>query len=69
VTGTEASLARHGRTHASADEQEVLPMYALALVYASPFRFLPTLIFPVVAIAIIALLVYFLRHRAGRKRG
>ena len=44
-------------------------MYALALVYASPFRFLPTLIFPVVAIAVIALLVYFLRHRAGRKGG
>ena len=33
------------------------------------FRFFPYLILPVAAIAIIALGIYLLRHRVGRKRG
>ena len=43
-------------------------MYLLPLAEAYPFRYLPVLILPVIAIAAIALLVYFVRHRVGRKR-
>jgi hypothetical protein len=44
-------------------------MYLIPLAEASPFRYLPTLILPVIAIAIIALGIYFVRHRMGKKRG
>jgi hypothetical protein len=44
-------------------------MYLLPLdVDTAPFRFLPYLIIPVVAIVIIALGVYLARHRAGKRR-
>ncbi len=50
-------------------ENRIPTMYLLPLAEASPFRFLPTLIFPVIAIAIIALGIYLVRHRMGKKRG
>jgi hypothetical protein len=37
-------------------------------VDSGPFRFLPILILPVIAIAVIAFGIYLARHR-GRKRG
>ena len=44
-------------------------IYLLPLAEASPFRYLPALIFPVIAIALIALGIYLVRHRMGKKRG
>ena len=35
----------------------------------SPFRFFPYLILPVVAVAIIALVIYLLRHRLSGRTG
>jgi hypothetical protein len=44
-------------------------MYLVLLDFDThPFRFFPYLILPVAAIAIIALGIYLLRHRIGRKR-
>lgn len=44
-------------------------MYLLPLdVDTQPFRFLPVLIIPVIAIAVIVAMIYFLRHRHGKKR-
>jgi hypothetical protein len=43
-------------------------MYLLPLaVDTSAFRFFPYLILPVAAVAIIALTIYLLRHRLGRR--
>jgi hypothetical protein len=45
-------------------------MYLLPLdVDTSAFRFFPYLILPVVAVAIIALMIYLLRHRLGGRTG
>jgi hypothetical protein len=44
-------------------------MYLLPLeVEGHAFRFFPYLILPVIAIAIIALIVWLLRHRVDRRR-
>jgi hypothetical protein len=44
-------------------------MYLLPVeVDSHAFRFFPVLILPVIAVAIIALLVYLLRHRAGKRQ-
>ncbi len=37
-------------------------------VSLEPFRFVPVLIFPVLAIAAIAVLIFLLRHRASKNR-
>jgi hypothetical protein len=45
-------------------------MYLLLLDSdSSAFRFFPYLILPVVAVAIIALTIYLLRHRLGGRAG
>ena len=43
-------------------------MYLIALeIDGQAFRFFPYLILPVIAIAVIALMVYFARHRIGKR--
>jgi hypothetical protein len=43
-------------------------MYLIALeVDGQAFRFFPYLILPVIAVAIIALLIYVVRHRVGKR--
>jgi hypothetical protein len=69
---TTVAVARTASTPQQDDaqlENRTPTMYLLPLAEASPFRFLPTLIFPVIAIAIIALGIYLVRHRMGKKRG